>query len=292
VKRTARVLLLSLPWIVVLCRPIDAADAPCRPAYVIPLAEQCNYGHASLLKDASPANVQAAFTACGRAQNEAANCLEARDRQTHVIALSALYRDVSMQADIAMFAAQFETAEQLLRERMSVLDAVAREARPGDTAVAAQRADVLRDLAVARAGECTEHAFVAGAPARMLAHAHKYDELAKLLQAKHQKYESCASLGATADQRAYIRYLGVVALEESGRAQQAGGHASDAHRTYSSCIDAAAGDAAGASSTTGRYLATIGQLCRGRMSGKYGVDQPQPLDAVNAHFQPLALPKS
>ena len=265
------------------------SGAACRPAYLVPYADQCDFGHASVEKDRSRENVAAAFAACDRAQTEAGNCLSSKIQQVHVVALSALYRAVSEQADIAMFAGQFEIAAALLREQTSVLDIAAREARPGDPAIAAEREKTQRDLATSLSGECTQRAYVAGSPARSFAHDHRFEDLEKILAGQYAQYSACATIATSPAKRAYVQYEALVALEESGRAAQAAGNASGARKLFGACL-AGSARVRDASPDTKRYLAIVTQLCKGRMNGTYRVDQPRPLDREGEVFRPLALP--
>jgi hypothetical protein len=267
----------------------DTAD-PCRPAYVVPYSEQCDFEHHGITTDASPKNVAAAYAACDRAQTEAGNCLSSKVRQLHIVALSVLYRAVSEQADIAMFAGQYKTAEALLREQLEVLDIVAREAKPGDAAVAMHRAQTESDLAASIAGACRESAYVAGLPAREFAHDRRYKDLEKLLVDQWARYESCARLAPSPRQKAYVEYIGLVALEESGRAAQAAQDNANAVKLFTACLSGSTRVSRYAAGSTKQYLALVTALCHGRMSGKYRVDQPQPLDREAERFTPLALP--
>lgn len=284
---------LILAVLAAACAPaIAAADnsSVCRPAYVVPYSEQCDFDHKSIKTDGSPKNVAAAYEACDRAQTEAGNCLTSKVKQLHVIALSALYRAVSEQSDIAMFAGQYKTAEALLREQLGVLDIAAREAKPGDPTVASERAATNTDLAASIAGSCRERAYIAGLPARGFAHDHRYRDLEKILVDQSGQYEACAKLAATPRQKAYVEYIGLVALEESGRAAQAANDKHNADKLFDACLSGAARVDGYASAYTKRYLATLTSLCDGRKSGKYRVDQPRPLDREGETFKPLALP--
>jgi hypothetical protein len=275
------------------CVPaMAAADSAseCRPAYVVPYSEQCDFEHLSIKKDGSPKNVEAAYGACDRAQTEAGNCLTSKIKQLHVIALSALYHAVSQQADIAMFAGQYKTAEALIREQLGVLDIAAREAKPGDPTVATERAAAKADLAASLAGSCRERAYLAGLPARQFAHDHRYKDLEKILIDQSAEYEACAKLAASPRQKAYVEYSSLVALEESGRAAQAANDNGNANKLFKACLSGAARANGYAQGNTKQYLATVTGLCSGRMSGKYRVDQPRPLDREGESFKPLALP--
>jgi hypothetical protein len=266
-------------------------SAGCRPAYVVPYSEQCDFGHASIKKDGSPRNVAAAYEACDRAQTEAGNCLSSKVRQLHVVALSALYRAVSEQADIAMFAGQYKTAEALLGEKTSILDIAAREAKPGDGTIAAERQQTKTDLATSQAGECLERAYLAGSPARAFAHDHRYKDLEKTLAAQYAQYSGCANMEVSQPKKAYVQYVALVALEESGRAAQAAGDGRNANKLFAACLTGTARVQNG-SADTERYLSVLTQLCKGRMNGTYRVDQPRPLDREGEGFKPLALPAS
>jgi hypothetical protein len=265
--------------------------AACRPAYVVPYSDQCDFEHRSIRHDASPKNVEGAYEACDRAQTEAGNCLSSKIKQLHVVALSALYRAVAQQADIAMFAGQYKTAEALLREKRNVLEIVAREAKPGDPSVALERASTQSDIAATIAGACTERAYLAGAAGRGFAHDHRYKDLEKILVSQAAQYSACASLAPNPAKKAYAEYIALVALEESGRAAQAANDNQDATKLYAACLSGAAHSAQYASPDTKRYLAIVTGLCKGRMSGKYTVDQPRPIDREGESFKPLALPE-
>ncbi|GAC1544483.1 MAG: hypothetical protein NVS3B16_12510 [Vulcanimicrobiaceae bacterium] len=270
-----------------------AASDDCRKEYVVPYAEQCNYAYKTLKKDASPANLSAAFAACGRAQNVAVSCVKTSDKMLHGVALGALYRDVTQQAEIAMFAQQFSVAEALLREKLQVLDVVSADAKKPDATIAKERAATKTDLADALAGECTTRATATAAQQRDLGRAHKYSELAALLKRKSQDYGTCAKLATTPAKRAYIEYVGLVALEESGRAAQAAGARQDASELYRICVNGANRSATYAVAPVKGFLQTVSALCAGRESGKYAVNQPEPLDAENGKaFKPLTLPKT
>jgi hypothetical protein len=271
-----------------------ASPAPdaCRPAYVVPYGEQCDFAYKSIKKDSSAANVQASYSACDRAQTEAGNCLSSKDHDLHAVALAALYRAVAEQADIALFAAQYTIAEALLREKLGILDIAAREVHPGDTSVATERAATKRDLAESQAGECTERAFLHAAAERGLAHAHKYVDLEKLLVRKYDEYTSCAKMTTVPDHKAYVEYVGLVALEESGRAAQAAGQNDNATKLFDACSRGAKRSSAYASAQTKRYLDIVATLCEGRLDGKWRFDEPQPLDADDGKFKPLSLPKT
>jgi hypothetical protein len=289
---------LSLPPLCLLLLLLGAATAakadpdPCRPAYVIPYSEQCDFAYRTIKKDASPQNVQAAFEACERAQTEAGNCLDAKTRQQHVVALAAMYRSVSEQADIALFAGQYVVAEALLREKLGLLDVAARESAPGDATVERERAAIKRDLAETAAGQCTERALIQAEPERGLARAHKYVDLEKLLARKYDDYTACANLTIVPQHKAYVEYLGLVALEEGGRAAQAAGQSDNAAKLFTACTEGAKRSSSYASNQTKKYLATVTTLCAGRMSGKWRFDQPEPLDADDGKFKPLSLPKT
>jgi len=257
---------------------VDSASV-CRPAYVVPYSEQCDFDHLSIKKDGSPKNVEAAYGACDRAQTEAGNCLTSKVKQLHVVALSALYHDVSEQADIA-----------LIREQLGVLDIAAREAKPGDPTVATERAAAEADLAASQAGTCRERAYLAGLPARGFAHDHRYKDLEKILISQSAQYEACANMAASPRQKAYVEYSSLVALEESGRAAQAANDNDNANKLFKACLSGAARANGYAEGNTKHYLAIVTGLCSGRMSGKYRVDQPRPLDREGESFRPLALP--
>jgi hypothetical protein len=286
---------LAIATLATVCAALSAANAApagsgCRPPYIVPYAEQCDFEHNSIRKDRSRANVAAAYAACDRAQTEAGNCLSSKVKQLHVISLSALYRSVAEQADIAMFAGQYKTAEALLREDLGVLDVAAREARPGDPSVAAERTAVDTALEDSLSGECTERAYLAGLPARAFAHDHRYKDLEKALAGQYVAYSGCARLATTTRKRVYTEYVALVALEESGRAAQADGNQKDATKLFGACLKGAARSSALAAGDTKHYLAILTTLCAGRMNGKYRVDQPRPLDREGEGFRPLALP--
>jgi hypothetical protein len=254
----------------------EASDA-CRQSYVVPYGEQCDF--------------QAAYAACDRAQTEAGNCLSAKQHDLHAVSLAALYRAVSEQADIALFAAQYKIAEALLREKLGILDIAQRETAPGDTSVSTERAATQRDLAESLAGECTERAYLDAAPERGLARAHKYVDLEKLLAHKYDNYTTCAKLTSVRQHKAYVEYVGLVALEESGRAAQAAGQTDNANKLFTACLAGAKRSSVYASPQTKHYLAIVTTLCTGRMNGTYRFDQPEPLDADDGKFKPLSLPK-
>ncbi len=268
-----------------------ASDDSCQKAYVIPYAEQCSFAYKTLHKDTSPGNLSAAFNACGRAQNVAVSCVKSPNRQLHAVALGALYQDVTQQAEIALFAQQFGVARALLQERMQILDVVAHDGKPGDE-VARERSQTKIDLADASAGLCTQGALASAGDSRRLAHDKKYGDLANYLRGKAGEYAACALKAPTLSTRAYLEYVGFVALEESARAAQAAGRTDDANAGYRSCIAGARHASGYAKSPVKSYLTTIGELCTGRMNGAYAVDQPAPIDAPEPKgFRPLTLPK-
>jgi hypothetical protein len=117
----------------------DSAQ-PCRPEFVVPYTDQCTFAYRAIGGDHSPASLQNAFTTCDRAQTVSVACVKSSTRQIHVIALNALYTDVSAQAEVAMYAGQYAVAETIFREKLSVLDAIGQEARPGDKGLQAARA--------------------------------------------------------------------------------------------------------------------------------------------------------
>jgi|GEM_PF-2258422 len=271
----------------------DANDAaaPCRAAYVVPYAEQCDFAYASLRAGAKAQAFSQAFDACARAQDAALSCVKSGDRAQHAIALTALYRAVTLQGDIAMQVRQFRVAEALLRERLDVIRIVAKEARPGDTTAARERAAAQRALAQSKAGECTERALASAGRQFELGKAHRYADLAAMLKKKYDDYVACERLVPLPEDRAYVRYAALVALEESGRAAQAAGNRDEAATTYQTCIDGAERAARDATSRVKGYLATVEALCRGRKDGTYAVDQPEPIGATDAKSaRPLALP--
>lgn len=264
----------------------------CRKEYVVPYAEQCTYGYRTLKKDASPANLSAVFNACGRAQNVAVSCVTSSDLRLHAVALGALYQDVAQQAEIALFAQQFAVASALLREKLQILDIVAHDAKRGDPTVAHERAATKTDLADAGAGLCTQTAMSTTSEQSALAHGRKYAELAALLRRKSGDYAACARRAPTLSKRAYLEYVDLVALEESGRAAQAAGNKRDADATYHDCLANAQRISRYARPPVTTYLIAVSALCSGRMNGRYAVDQPAPLDARDTKgFRPLVLPK-
>jgi hypothetical protein len=291
-QRFAFALVASIAACSAVAEAADLGAGACRAAYVVPYVDQCDFDHASIEKDDSRSNVAAAYMACDRAQTEAGNCLDSKVKQLHVVALSALYRAVSEQADIAMFAGQYKTAEALLREKLSVLDIAAKEGKPADPTIAAERASTQTDLATSLAGQCTERAYMAGAPAHAFAHDHRYKDLEKILAGQYAQYSACANLATSPRKRAYVQYVALVALEESGRAAQAAGDQSDANKLFTACLAGTARSLQAASSYTKHYLTVLTRLCAGRMKGTYGVDQPRPLDREGQSFKPLALPAS
>ncbi len=270
-----------------------AASDDCRKEYVVPYAEQCTFAYKTLKKDTSTANLSAAFAACARAQSFAVSCVKTSDKLLHAVALGALYRDVTQQAEIAMFAQQFTVAEALLREKSQVLDVVKADAKKPDPAVARERATTQVDIADARAGECTTRATATAEQQRELGRTHKYGDLETLLKRKAQDYGTCAKLATSPAKRAYIEYVGLVAVEESGRAAQAAGARGDASQLYRICVDGANHSATYAVGPVKGFLKTVSTLCAGRASGKYAVDKPEPLGSDNGKaFKPLTLPKS
>lgn len=280
--------------LVALCTLTAAARADdCRKEFVVPYAEQCGYAYGSLKKDQSAANLSAAFAACGRAQDVAAPCVASKDRTLHGVATSALYRDVTQQAEIAMFAQQFAVAQALLREKLQVLDVAARDVKPHDATVARERAATKLDLKDAIAGECTVRATAGAGAQRALAHDRKYADLETLLKRKSQDYAGCAKLAASPAKRAYIEYEGLVAIEESGRAAQASGADNDSAELYAICVAGADHSQTYAAPAVRAYLKTVATLCAGRAKGTYRVDEPEPLDAdPGKKFTPLRLPHS
>jgi hypothetical protein len=289
--------LLTLFWFAAaagsaLAQTTQESDAPCRSDYVVPYTEQCEFDYKNLKSNPSPRDLSLAFDACARAQDASVSCVKSSDHDVHVVALSALYRAVVLQAEIAMYSRQFRVAEALLRERLNVIDIVEREARPGDTAPAEERSAARRELGESQAGECTERALASAGRQFSLAKAHKYGDLATLLKKKYDDYAECARLVPDPADRAYVRYVGLVALEESGRAAQAAGKKSAADDAYRSCAEGAERIAHDASTRVKGYLVTVGALCKGRMDGSYAVDRPVPIDAQDGKsFQPLTLPK-
>jgi hypothetical protein len=190
-----------------------------------------------------------------------------------------------------MQARQFRVAEALLRERLDVIAIVAREARPGDTGPGKERAAAQRALAQSKAGECTERALASAARQYELGKAHRYGDLAVMLKKKYDDYVACERLVPLPADRAYVGYVALVALEESGRAAQAAGERDEAAITYQSCVDGAERTAHDATARVKGYLATVEALCRGRKDGTYAVDQPEPIGAPDGKtLRPLALP--
>jgi hypothetical protein len=290
--------LLALALVLIPAAALAASDesaitGPCRPEYLLPYAEQCTFGYHGIAKDHSPANLQNAFMACDRAQTVSVSCVKSPTRQIHEVALNALYTSVAAQSEIAMFAGQYAVAESLLREKLSVIEAIGKEAQPNDRGLQAARQSTLRDIADTQAGQCTWKALATAGEQQRLLRAHAYGDLAKLLARKATVYDSCARLAATPEHRAYVEYLGYVALEESGRAAQAAGRRDDAKQTYRACIDGTARSARYAAPDVRGYLNVVRTLCVGRADGRYGVDQPQAIDADDGKtFRPLTLPKS
>jgi hypothetical protein len=266
--------------------------APCRPAFIGPYSEQCDFAHSSIKKDGSPKNVAYAFATCDRAQDQAGNCLASPVKQVHVIALSALYRAVSEQADIALFAGQYKTAESLLHEELNVLNIAQREAKPGDPALIAERLRTKADLAATVSGECTERAYLSSGPARAFAHDRRYRDLEKTLVGESAQYTGCAHLATTPAKKAYIEYIALVAIEEAGRAAQAANDSDDARKLFGVCMKGTARSMSYASYNTKEYLGVLTTLCKGRLNGVYRPDQPRPMDQEGGAFRPLALPKN
>jgi len=272
---------------------VISASGPCRTDFVIPYSEQCMFAYQSVHKDRSPQNLQNAFTTCDRSQSASLACVKSPTRQIHVVALNALYTAVSAQSEIAMFAGQYAVAEALLREKLGVIQAIGQEARPGDRGLDEARASTESDIADSLAGQCTWKALASAGRQQQLIRAHDYGDLTLLLQKKSADYETCSRLAATPPHKAYVEYLGYVALEESGRAAQAAGRRDAADHLYRACIDGTTRSTSYATHAVKNLLATVNTLCRGRMSGKYRVDQPEPIDADDGrHFRPLTLPKS
>ena len=266
-------------------------DRPCRPEYVVPYTEQCTFGYRGIEKDRSPENLQNAFGACDRAQSVSVACVKSPTRQVHVVALNALYTAVSAQSEIAMFAGQYAIAESLLREKLTVIEAVGREAQPGDKGLESARASTQRDLADTLAGQCTWKALSTAGQQQQLVRSRRYGDLSTLLKKKADDYGACARLAATPQHRAYVQYLRSVALEEGGRAAQAAGRRDDANRLYRTCLDDTVRATPDAAPTVKGELGIVTTLCRGRMAGRYRVDQPEPIDADDGkHFKPLAVP--
>jgi len=292
-QRLPHVFALVLAALVGAVSSARAAEDTCLQAFVVPYAEQCSFAYRSLKKDTSPANLSAAFNACGRAQNAAVSCVKSSDRHLHAVALGALYADVTKQAEIALFAQQFSVASALLREKLQILDVVARDAKPGDPTPTRERAETKTDLADASAGLCTQTALASARDAAPLARRRKYAELATFLRGKSAEYATCARQAPTLAKRAYLEYVGLVALEESARAAQAAGKRDDASSGYRACITGAQRASGYAKVPVRGYLTTVSELCGGRLSGRFAVDKPAPLDApAPTGFKPLTLPKN
>jgi hypothetical protein len=275
--------------VLALATAATAADE-CRPAYITPYAQQCDFDYHGIRKDQSVENVGRAYDACARAQAVAVVCVKSPDRKTHLVAEAALYRDVTEQAEIATFAGQFSLAEALLREKGDVLRVVAGDRPKNDPAVAHERRSIAADLEDAKAGACTSIALLNAQSQSDLARAHKYDDLAKLLFVKAQAFVACAPLATTKDKSAYIKYEALVALEESGRASQATGDQTMANDRYTACLDDTKDASIDASPTVKKYLTIVHSLCKARMLGKYPVDKPEPLDQPSKDFHPLTMP--
>jgi len=266
-----------------------AADE-CRPEFIAPYAQQCDFEYHGIRKDQSVGNVGRAYDACARAQAVAVVCVKSPERKTHLIAEAALYRDVTEQAEIATFAGQFSLAEALLHEKSDVLRVVASDRPKNDPEVARERRSIATDVRDVKAGECTSIALLNARSQSDLAKAHKYDDLAKLLFVKAQAFVACAPLATTKDKSAYIKYQGIVALEESGRASQATGDRTMANDRYAACLGDTNDAAVDASATVKKYLTIVHSLCKARMLGNYPVDKPEPLDQPAKDFHPLAMP--
>jgi hypothetical protein len=207
------------------------------------------------------------------------------------VAEAALYRDVTEQAEIATFVGRFSLAEALLHEKSDVLRVLAADRPKNDPQVAHERAAIALDLRDTKAGECTAVALANAQGQGDLAKAHKYDDLAKLLFTKAEAFVACAPLATSKAKGAYIKYEGLVALEESGRASQAADDQSMANDRYMSCLNDTNDALADASTAVKKYLTIVHALCKARMLGKYPVDKPEPLDqASSKDFHPLAMP--
>jgi hypothetical protein len=265
-----------------------SATGPCRAEFVVPYGDQCTFAYHGIKKDRSPASLRGAYGACDQAQTAALACISSPTRQIHVVALGALYTAVTAQSEIAMFAGQYRVAEALLREKLNVLDAIGKVAKPGDAGLADARAATEADIADALAGICTFKALSVAGRQQTLLRTHAFGELAKLLLAKWADYEGCSRLAATPQHRAYVEYLGYVALEEGGRAAQASGDAAHADRAYRTCIAGTGQAAAAAAPAVRGYLKNVKALCRGRLTRQLGVNQPQPIDADDgSRFRPV-----
>lgn len=291
--RTSLAFVLALGALLTFAGRALAEGDTCRKEYVVPYAEQCGYAYGTLKKDRSRQNLAAAFAACARAQDVAVSCVKNDDRNFHAVALGALYRDVTQQAEIAMFAQQFTVAEALLREKLQVLDIVAADAKRNDPKIATERASTGVDIKDAIAGQCMVRSTATAPQQRAFARAHKYSELETLLKEKSRDYGTCARLATSPAKRAYIEYVGLVAVEESGRAAQAAGGTGDAKELYAICTAGAGHASSYANAPVKALLKTVAALCTGRANGTYRVDQPEPLDADDGTvFKPLRLPKS
>ncbi|MBD5635737.1 MAG: hypothetical protein IAI49_14810 [Candidatus Eremiobacteraeota bacterium] len=282
--------LLAMPVAAFAGTAVVSATGPCRTEFVLPYAEQCTFAYRGIEKDRSPRSLQDAFAACDRAQSASLACVKSPTRQIHVVALDALYTAVAAQSEIAMTAGQYAVAESLLREKLGIIEAVGREARAGDPGLRSARESTELDIKDALAGQCTWKALAAAGQQQQLLRAHRYGELATLLQQKAADYAGCAHLAATPQHKAYVEYMGFVALEEGGRAAQGAGQRDAASRLYRTCLDGTARSSAYAETRVKGYLKTIRLLCEGRLSGRYRVDQPEPIDADDGkHFKALSL---
>ncbi len=275
-----------------LCASAEAAADSCKPQYVVPYAEQCDFNYHQIGKDPSVRAVAAAYDSCARAQAVAIVCVKSPDKQIHAVSASALYRDVGEQAEIALFSQHFPLAEALLREKRDVLRMLQAD-RPAqnDAEFSRERVSIATDLQDAKAGECTTGALGDARNQGDLGRQHKYSELADLLARKARAYDRCATLTTTPQKRAYVVYESLVALEESGRAAQGAGDDATAHDRFTSCVAKANGTLHMASPVVRNYLTIVHDLCKGRMQGKIAFDQPTPLDQdAGKSFVPLGLP--
>ncbi len=270
----------------------DAAADSCKPQYVVPYAEQCDFNYHQIRKDPSVGAVATAYDSCARAQAVAIVCVKSPDKQVHAVAASALYRDVGEQAEIALFSQHFPLAEALLREKRDVLRMLQAD-RPAqnDADFSRERASIATDLQDAKAGECTTKALGEARDQGDLGRQHKYADLAELLAKKAHAYDRCAALTTTPQKHAYVLYESLVALEESGRAAQGAGNDATAHDRFTKCLAQANGTLPKASPIVRNYLVIVHDLCKGRMQGKIAFDQPTPLDQdAGKSFVPLGLP--
>jgi hypothetical protein len=288
---------MNLRLAVIACATIVAttsaarATDECRPAYVVPYAEQCDFNYRGIRKDQSIKNVGDAYDSCARAQAVAIVCVKSPERQVHLVALGALYRDVTEQAEIALFTQHFTLAEALLREKRDVLRAVQKDRPKNDPQVAHEGKQIASDLQDAKAGDCTLSALQAAAKQGELGRNHRYADLSQLLFVKAEAFATCAPLATTVDKRAYIHYEALVALEESGRAAQAADDSTSANARYAQCASQSNAVIHDASPQVRKYLTIVHAVCEARLAGTYPVDKPQPLDTDAAKaFITLQMP--